>query len=456
MNTLKFTEQKKINSFAAFLAPLIFILFLFGYSSIALGVPAVPRDHILEQPDGSRFTARQWGDEWNHGWETADGYTILRDPATSAWVYAAPADDGGIAPTPNVVGRDPVPAKVPRSIRPKVQERSIDKVIKLPPGRQRPLEPVQPQSVVPSTGTGYIPVIMVNFSDTGTTYTSGDFFSLLFGSGNSSMKDYYEEVSYGAFSVSAGPAGVRGWYPAVNTHDYYGTNVAGNDAHPAELVIEAVAAADLDIDFSAYDLDGDCYVDVVAIVHQGGGEEASGTATDIWSHRWNLFSANYYGDGTGVYTTNDTAACGLIKIDDYIIQPEILWGEMQTMGVFAHEYGHALGLPDLYDTDNSSEGIGDWGLMASGSWNRVDRSGDSPAHLSAWSKYKLGWIQPTPVDSQLINESISAASSQADVYQLLNGSPSTGGEYFLIENRQQSGFDAGLPGAGLAIWHIDR
>jgi hypothetical protein len=60
MNKLKFTEQKKINSFAAFLAPVIIILFLFGYSSIALGVPAAPRDHILEQPDGSRFTARQW------------------------------------------------------------------------------------------------------------------------------------------------------------------------------------------------------------------------------------------------------------------------------------------------------------------------------------------------------------------------------------------------------------
>jgi M6 family metalloprotease-like protein len=67
------------------------------------------------------------------------------------------------------------------------------------------------------------------------------------------------------------------------------------------------------IDFSAYDLDGDCYVDVVAIVHQGGGEEASGTATDIWSHRWNLFWANYYGDGTGVFTTNDAAACGSLN-----------------------------------------------------------------------------------------------------------------------------------------------
>jgi M6 family metalloprotease-like protein len=126
------------------------------------------------------------------------------------------------------------------------------------------------------------------------------------------------------------------------------------------------------------------------------------------------------------------------------------------MGVFAHEYGHGLGLPDLYDTDKSSKGTGDWDLMAGGSWNKVSRGGDRPAHLSAWCKYKLGWVNPTVVIGKLENEQISAASNQADVYRLLTGSPGTGGEYFLIENRQQSGFDEGLPGAGLAVWHIDE
>ena len=267
------------------------------------------------------------------------------------------------------------------------------------------------------------------------------------------MKDYYEEVSYGKFSVSAGPTGVQGWYTASNTHDYYGApNGSSSDSYPATLVIEAVTAADASVDFSQYDSDGDCYVDVVAIVHQGSGQEASGTASDIWSHRWDLSSANYFGDGSGVYTTNDTAACGNIKVKDYIIQPEILWGQIHTMGVFAHEYGHALGLPDLYDTDYTSEGIGDWGLMAGGSWNYVSRSGDRPAHLSAWSKYKLGWVEPTEVTTTKTDEPISAACDQSDVYRLSTG---TSTEYFLVENRQQCGFDAGLPGSGLAIWHID-
>ena len=80
-----------------------------------------------------------------------------------------------------------------------------------------------------------------------------------------SMKDYYEEVSYGAFTVSAGPSGVAGWYAASKRHNYYGRNdIYGYDVHPAELVIEALQAADAaGFDFAPYDMDGDCYVDVV-------------------------------------------------------------------------------------------------------------------------------------------------------------------------------------------------
>ncbi|MEF9438681.1 MAG: M6 family metalloprotease domain-containing protein, partial [Candidatus Mariimomonas ferrooxydans] len=268
-----------------------------------------------------------------------------------------------------------------------------------------------------------------------------------------------EEVSYGAFSVSAGPGGVVGWYTAVNTHNYYGTNVSGFDQWPGDLVYEAVAAADAaGFNFAPYDQDGDCYVDVINIVHHGSGEEAGGSpSTDIWSHRWSLSAAQFWGRSNyGAFTTNDSdAACpGGYIVNDYVIQPEILWGGRQTMGVFAHEYGHALGLPDLYDTDGSSEGIGNWSLMAGGSWNYVSVPGDRPAHADAWCKYNLGWVTPTLVTGTLTNEPITEAATTADVYQLLSGTPMSD-EYFLVENRQLSGFDAGLPGPGLLIWHID-
>ena len=136
---------------------------------------------------------------------------------------------------------------------------------------------------------------------------------------------------------------------------------------------------------------------------------------------------------------------------------------ISSIGVFAHEYGHALGLPDLYDTDGSSAGIGKWGIMSGGSWNQTTNPGDTPAHFMAWSKYFLGWVTPTKVNGFIEDEEIKQAATNKDSYMLLNnpsgvdwnmeGTSGTG-EYFLLENRQKTGFDAGLPGAGLMIWHI--
>ncbi len=428
----------------------------------SFAVPAAPVIHLLQQTDGSEFSARQWGDEWSHGWETVDGYSIVPDTKTKDWKYAVTNSKGRLIASTKSVGKG-LPSKgLKKHLRPTGKRRDeilARKSTPLVSGSAGSAAVVR-ESIVPPAGAANVPVILVNFSNTTTTYSSVDFDTRLFGTGNKSMKDYYEEVSYGAFSVSAGPSGVAGWYTASKRHNYYGRNdIYGYDVHPAELVIEALQAADAaGLNFAPYDMDGDCYVDVVAIVHQGSGEEAGGPATDIWPHRWDLFSAAYYGDGSGVYTTNDTAACGSIKVNDYMIQPEILWGGQQTMGVFAHEYGHALGLPDLYDIDNSSEGIGDWGLMAGGSWNYVTTPGDTPAHMSAWSKYFLGWVSPLQVSGALTAEPIDQAATAADVYQFLPGSPSTGGEYFLIENRQRASgsFDEGLPGSGLAIWHIDE
>ena len=432
---------------------LVVLGLLFSVSNVCYAVPAAPAVYELTQPDGTVISARQWGDKWSHGWETKEGYSIALDKNTRNWTYAVADVDGRLVSSARIVGKNLPLDNLQKYLRPTGKLRL--EIIRL---RAAALDDVR-DNVVPPTGTANIPVILINFNDTSSTYTASDFDDLLFGTGNNSMKDYYEEVSYGAFSVSAGSSGIAGWFTAANTHDYYGQNdVSGWDEWPGTLVREAVAAADATFDFAPYDQDGDCYVDVVNIIHQGSGEEAGGPATDIWSHSWDLNSANYWGysDG-GEYITDDVcSAGGFIKVNEYVIQPETLWGNQQTMGVFAHEYGHALGLPDLYDTDYSSDGIGDWGLMAGGSWNYVTTSGDTPAHMSAWSKYFLGWVTPTQVTGTLTGELIQEAAANVDVYQLLSGSPSTGGEYFLVENRQRTGFDAGLPGDGLLIWHIDE
>ena len=263
----------------------------------------------------------------------------------------------------------------------------------------------------------------------------------------------------GTFTISSGPGGIAGWYTASQNHDYYGKNMGFPRA--AALVREAVQKADAaGYDFSSYDNNNDGYVDVVNVVHQGLGYETTLDGTNIHSHQ-----AYLSGQGVGAYTTTS----GKI-VNKYVIDPETrpdaegTGTDMVTMGVFAHEYGHALGLPDLYDYTSTSWGIGDWSLMAQGNYNQISISGDTPAHPDAWSKAKLGWVSPTQVGTTGITQ-IREAEHNSEAYQLLDNPNGindwtylgTGkGEYFLVENRRKIGFDAALPGEGLLIWHIDE
>lgn len=408
----------------------------------ASSAPASPDLKTLRQPDGTPFEARQWGDEWRHGWETAEGYTILFDSVRRHWVFAVPSATGALSPSQLLAGKHPAPAGVKpfwrgsaaAKLRRSASVRSVSSVVK--------------------QGTNNILTLMINFSDRTATYTPENFNTLLFGTGTNSMADYYTEISHGLFTVSSGPAGVKGWYQAPLGHNAYPTL-------PGNLVYEAVKAADTaGVDFQPYDSNGDCLVDVVNIIHQGTGQESSGDNTDIWSHSWSLTEAkaNDWGQYPAYVTKTPCAKGGYISVDAYTIEPERFGRQMMTVGVFAHEYGHTLGLPDLYDTDRSSVGAGVWSLMADGTWAGVRVYGDRPSHMDPWSKYKLGWLTPQKVTSNLpASVTIYPQNSVASAFQFGAGGPnSPDAEYFLVENRQRSGFDTALPGSGMLVWHISE
>jgi hypothetical protein len=122
-----------------------------------------------------------------------------------------------------------------------------------------------------------------------------------------------------------------------------------------------------------------------------------------------------------------------------------------------HELGHLmLDLPDLYDTSGGSKGIGDWGLMGGGSWNKTGSYlGDSPSHFSAWSKTSTGFTTPLDVDTEQMGVALPSANSTPSAPRIWVD-PYRAHEYFVLENRQQGGYDAGLPGNGLLIWHVDQ
>ncbi len=287
-------------------------------------------------------------------------------------------------------------------------------------------------------------VLLVDFDDNLSTHNPGEFDTLLFSKGfvlpTGSMRDFYWENSYQTFEVIGE---VYGWYRMPQSYVAYTCTLGyqyGFGAYPynaQKLVEDAIEAADFDVNFADYDHDGDGWVDALFVVHAGAGAEQSGNPCHIWSHK-SRTSSVVNKDGVYLY--------------EYAMEPETRTGGLVDIGVFCHEFGHVLGLPDLYDTDYSSEGLGDWTLMAGGSWNNEGRT---PAHFDGWCKYKLGFSEVEQLAVNQTDVEILQAETSPVSYRLWT-SGGGGTQYFLVENRQKVGFDKYLPGSGLLIYHVDE
>jgi immune inhibitor A len=289
----------------------------------------------------------------------------------------------------------------------------------------------------PLTGAVRVIVVLAEFSDKPMTQSAAHFEDLFFSTGvlpNGSVREYFDEASHGLVQIEGAVVGpytmpqTLAWYANGN----FGIGRPSGTTRARQLARDAAGAADADVDFKPYDNDGNGFVDAFIVVHAGAGGEETGSSGDIWSHKWVLPSA-FATDATQIYA--------------YLTIPEDA-----KIGVSAHELGHLVfGWPDLYDTDDTSEGVGNWCLMGGGSWNG---GGDVPAHPSAWCKIGQGWATVTNVSTDG-PRNIPDVKTSHEVLRLWKDG--TGGpEYFLVENRQQTGFDAKLPAGGLLIWHIDE
>jgi M6 family metalloprotease-like protein len=427
------------------LLKLVFIGFLFLSTTSIRAVGGYPFPQKIIQPDGSSLTIQMRGDEWFNWVSTSDGYRVVRN-SDGLFEYATFLKSGEVEPS-GVKASNPglrdVSEKVFLSGMSRGAGVSSDVIAEIRAEKNSSLLKSSGDYYFASTGTQNLLVILANFSDTETSYEQSVFDSLMNEPGyndTGSFADYYEEVSGGLLTMVSQ---VTAWVTVPNNHDYY-----GSEDMWTEFAYDAVeAASDLGIDFSQFDNDGDGIVEGIAVIHQGPGQEVTSDESDIWSH--------YYSFSSAGYSSSDRSFDGVL-VDKYTLQPETrnTSGDVNTIGVICHEFGHNLGLPDFYDTEDddvSYEGTGSWDLMNSGNYNGSP-AGSTPAHHNAYSKIELGWMTEEVI-STAGHLSLESSISSGLAYRV--NSPEDN-EYYLLENRQNTGFDEDLPGHGMIVYHVDE
>ena len=426
----------------------------------ARATSASPFSFTETQPDGSEVHLHLEGDEFFHHLRDTNGYTVLKD---RGWfVYAERGKGGRLVPTGLRVGQaDPGRAGLSENILPDAAIRNA---------RREQMAAIQQAGGVASntaplaaTVSGSLKnlVVLLRFSDHASRSVppTTDIDVLMNAPGGDatlaptgSVRDCFLENSYGQLSIDST---VAYWVTLPNTEAYYANGNSGLTTKTHEALKFALDTLDADsnFNFTDFDQDNDGNIDAITFLHSGYGAEWGGTSADgaaavnrMWSHKWAISGAWFSSENVRVY--------------DYHISPSI-WGTSGTnigrIGVICHETGHFLGLPDLYDGNDSDgdgrsgSGIGSYGLMAN-SWG-FDGLQLYPPHMSIWSKAALGWVNPTVIGTPG-TYSLGQAETNSAGYRINLGYPT--GEYLLIENRQPVGLDSAMPQGGLAIFHIDE
>lgn len=298
-------------------------------------------------------------------------------------------------------------------------------------------------------------IILVEFSDLAFSMEDAlDFYSrmanedgFVFGSQQGSIRDYFRDQSNGKFVLDFD---VVGPYKLLQSYSYYGKDDAnGNiDVNAIQMITQAIGMAGREVNYKDYDWDGDNEVEQVYIIYAGGGQASGGGADTVWPHKSSISNSSVSGYKPMILNG--------ITINNYACSNELSGKKPAGIGTICHEFSHCLGYPDMYDVransgeTNANYGMGSWDLMNSGSYNA---NGYCPAGYTGWEKWQAGWIEPVILSEDKIIEGMTSQSTHGESYIIHNaGNPN---EYYFLDNRQKTGWDRALPGAGLLILHVD-
>lgn len=421
---------------------------LIFWAPVVMGVPANPRLQPVVQPDGSVIMARLAGDEHGHLILSDEGLPIERGN-DGLFRYIVADRDGTLSLSEFKVNPEGFRTHqelthIAAADRAALREACVAGLDGTPARKMRRRLPPDAKGF-PCTGSPRGLVLLIEYSDVWFTVDNPhDSFSRMlneegysdFGAWGSA-RDWFRDNSGGRFTPQFDVVGpIRLDKPRA----WYGENRGSEDIRPEMMIIEACQAIDSEIDFSLYDEDNDGYIDNIFAFYAGYGENLGVAAPSecIWPHSWDIEQATpipYYFDG--------------VRLNHYACTNEIdLSDMMDGIGTFVHEFSHVMGLPDLYATNYSSAFTpGSWSVMDEGPYNNNSRT---PPLYSSFERLSLGWLDPICIDRP---QNIKLAPvSENRAYYIPTDSEE---EYFLIENRQQTGWDTFIPYHGMLVWHID-
>jgi len=426
------------------------VLLLFSYGKSVQAVPANSEKRVFEQPNGESFTASLYGDERVNYLVAEDG-SVLKKDKDSYWCYSN-MKYGKIVPLNKKYKLDSAPVD-------KLTSTNMSYKLQM----QKPLlatesiKPISKVSSTPPSSQQNVLVILTQFNDVKLTYSARAWYDTIFNPSTKSMNNFYKQSSFNKLNFlpaqeSEGTVNDGIVTVSLNyNHPNYGGDLDGIDYD----LQQALLKTNNYVDFKVYDKNGDgkLVTDELHIIFVFAGQEASAVyqvpyayEPSIWAHKSNIMR-QFSLDGINFYN------------EDYLAIGEKHEDHKATMGVICHEVGHSLGLPDLYDIDYSSSGVGEHSLMASGSWGYVanEYPGQTPTDLDPWSKIYLGFMQPELINYDIDATVNSMATGKYNILKVITRNPQ---EYFLIENRQPTGYDEALRNfginSGIAIWHINE
>lgn len=433
---------------------------------VASAVPARPGLRTFIASDGSEIRVRLVGDEFSHIFFSEDGYPLIQSGELFN-LCDIDADgkliDSGIELTSPLSKRAldfisnlnlqvahsslshrAFRNRAARSIKSRTKSisfssESSESDIDAPPFEKG--YGLFPGVSFPAYGEQKSMVILVQYADVKFTHpdAAGYFSGMLNEDGFSEYgatgcaAEYFRLNSNGAFRPEFDLYG-----PITLSHprSYYGANDSeGFDLHPEEMVIEACRQLDDIVDFNDYDRNHDGIIDNIFIFYAGQGENSYGSKDTVWPHSWNVseVSENYF-DG--------------LLLDSYGCTNEWNLNRPDGVGTFIHEFSHVIGLPDIYSTNYTGAfTAGAWSALDHGSYNN---NGMTPPLYGAFERYALGWCEPKLLAGP---ESVSLSPVSDNVVAIIPTEREN--EFFLLENRQQQGWDAFIPGHGMLVWHVD-